>query len=193
MAHCRCRRSAVRSSPAAALLQPRGQHPGRVTLPPPRRHHVVSDVAAGLGQFRGEVMPDHERAQVVLAGDIPEIGHPDVHGRPHQLRRLGKTGDCSSLHDGITSQVIASETGSRPGLTTTWTGPLAGLALNRTRTHRLLETAANGAKARSERALCVGVPGEQRDENLGVGAAPAGDRVPAGRPGGSWGRGRSGR
>jgi uncharacterized membrane protein len=42
-----------------------------------------------------------------------------------------------------------------PGVTTTWTGPLAGLvaALNRTRTHRLLETEANGAKARSERAL----------------------------------------
>jgi hypothetical protein len=80
-------------------------------------------------------------------------------------------------------EIIASETGSRLELTTTWTGPLAGLvaALNRTRTHRLLETEANGAKARGERALCVDVPGEQRDENLGVGAAPAGDRVPAGR------------
>ena len=30
------------------------------------------------------------------------------------------------------------------------------------------------------RLLWGGVPGEQRDENLGVGAAPAGDRIPAG-------------
>ena len=67
-------------------------------------------------------------------------------------------------------EIIASETGSRLELTTTWTGPFAGLvaALNRTRTHRLLETEANGAKTRSERALpgarsllCVGVTGEQ--------------------------------
>ena len=52
-------------------------------------------------------------------------------------------------------EIIASETGSRLELTTTWTGPFAGLvaALNRTRTHRLLATEANGAKARSERAL----------------------------------------
>jgi hypothetical protein len=48
-----------------------------------------------------------------------------------------------------------SEPASRLELTTTWAGPLAGLvaALNRTRTRRLLETEANGAKARSERAL----------------------------------------
>jgi uncharacterized membrane protein len=52
-------------------------------------------------------------------------------------------------------EIIASETASRLELTATWAGPLAGLvaALNRTRTHRLLETEANGAKARSERAL----------------------------------------
>ena len=49
-------------------------------------------------------------------------------------------------------EIIASETGARLELATTWTGPLAGLAaaLNRTRTHRLLVTEANGAKARSE-------------------------------------------
>jgi hypothetical protein len=51
-------------------------------------------------------------------------------------------------------EIIASGDGSRLALTTTWTGPFAGLAaaLNRTRTHRLLETEANGAKARSEQA-----------------------------------------
>ena len=57
-------------------------------------------------------------------------------------------------------EIIASETGSRLELTTTWTGPFAGLvaALNRTRTHRLLATEANGAKARSERALPAAWP-----------------------------------
>ncbi|MGH3231548.1 MAG: SRPBCC family protein [Streptosporangiaceae bacterium] len=60
---------------------------------------------------------------------------------------------ATARHEIIASE--ASEAGSRLELTTTWTGPLAGLvaALNRTRTHRLLETEANGAKARSERAL----------------------------------------
>jgi 2-polyprenyl-3-methyl-5-hydroxy-6-metoxy-1,4-benzoquinol methylase len=58
----------------AALREPGGQHPGRVALPPPGRHHVVPDVPADLGQFRGELVTDDERAQVVLARDVPEDG-----------------------------------------------------------------------------------------------------------------------
>jgi uncharacterized protein YndB with AHSA1/START domain len=60
---------------------------------------------------------------------------------------------------GVTStsrhEIIASGDGSRLAVTTTWSGPLAGLitALNRTRTRRLLAAEANGAKARSERTL----------------------------------------
>jgi YVTN family beta-propeller protein len=53
--------AAAAAQQPAALRQPRGQHPGRMALPPPWRHHVVPDVAASLSQFRGELMADDER------------------------------------------------------------------------------------------------------------------------------------
>ena len=51
--------------------------------------------------------------------------------------------------------IIPSGGGCRLELTMTWSGPLAGItaALNKSRTRRLMTTEANGAKARSERAL----------------------------------------
>jgi uncharacterized membrane protein len=60
---------------------------------------------------------------------------------------------------GVTStsrhEIITSGEGCRLVVTSTWAGPLAALiaVLNRTRTRRFLAAEANGAKARSERAL----------------------------------------
>jgi len=45
---------------------PGGQHPRRMALPPPRRHHVVPDMAARLSQFRAKPVADDKRAQVEL-------------------------------------------------------------------------------------------------------------------------------
>ncbi len=68
---------------AAALGQSGGEHPGRVALPPPRPDDVVADVAAGLQQVRGQLMPEHESPEVVLAGDVPVDGGRDAPPNAH--------------------------------------------------------------------------------------------------------------
>jgi len=99
-----------------------------------------------------------ERVWQVIVDRLKQPGLPPLTWELTELRQGAQFAWVCRL-PGVTAtarhEIIASETGSRLELTTTWTGPLAGLvaALNRTRTRRLLETEANGAKARSERAL----------------------------------------
>ena len=55
-----------------------------MSLPAPRRYDVVPDVPPGFGQLRGEPVPDDQRAQVVLAGDVPENGRWHAPPRAHR-------------------------------------------------------------------------------------------------------------
>lgn len=68
-----------------ALGEASGQHSGGVTLTSPRRHHVVSDVPARLRQCWCQLVSHHERAEVVLAGDIPVHGGRHVPSRANAL------------------------------------------------------------------------------------------------------------
>jgi len=84
--------------------QPGREHARRVTLPTPRCYNVVADVASRLSQLRGERVTNDERAEVVLARNVPEDrgrGRPTVSVRrdaPRRTRRsLRSPGRASPL------------------------------------------------------------------------------------------------
>src|SRR5690348_3972630 len=54
-----------------ALGQPGGEHARAVAAATPRRDDVVADVPALAGELHGQLVADDERAEIVLAGDVP--------------------------------------------------------------------------------------------------------------------------
>src|SRR5882757_1350971 len=87
-----------------------------MTLPAPRGDDVITDMATRLGQLWRQAMSNDERAEVVLARDVPEGGGrdapSDLHAAP--LRDEGVeviTGWAEPLRGRSLRQAVGSFTG----------------------------------------------------------------------------------